>query len=176
MTQKQTIVLVGLMGAGKTTIGSRLAKKLELPFKDSDREIEKHCHLSISDIFDIQGEEYFRKVERTIIAQLLEGPPMVLATGGGAFMQKAIREAIRRHGISVWLRAEHEVLLERVSRRDNRPILERGDKGEILHKLMDERGHVYAEADITIDSSDGPHAAVVKRIITALEAYEGLSG
>lgn len=173
-TLTKPLVLVGLMGAGKTTIGRRLAKRLEVPFKDSDQVVEEECHLSVADIFDIQGEEYFRKVERRVIKRLLnDGEPIVLATGGGAFMQDEIRRAIQRKGISIWLRADVDTLVDRVSRRNTRPLLAKGDKGAILNKLLEERGHVYSEADIVIDSSEGSHPTVVKRILEALEEHDG---
>lgn len=165
------VVLVGLMGAGKSTIGRRLARKLNLEFVDSDQEIENAAHCSISDIFEIQGESYFRELERKVIGRLLDRPAHVLATGGGAFIQEETRTLIKKNAISVWLRAELDVLVERVSRRNVRPLLEKGDKRDILGRLMEERYPVYADADIAIDSSDGEHHIVVHKIVDALRGY-----
>lgn len=167
----KTIVLVGLMGAGKSTIGRRLARTLGIPFVDSDTEIAEAAGCSISDIFEIHGEEIFRDLERRILVRLLSNAPGVVATGGGAFMSPAIRETIREKSISVWLRADLEILLERVSRRNNRPLLEKGDKRAILGKLMEERYPVYANADIVIDSDDGLHDNVVTQVIDRLRDY-----
>lgn len=168
--RKQSIVLVGLMGAGKTTVGRRLAAALEMPFKDADHEIEEAAGLSVSEIFDRYGETDFRDGERKVIARLIEGEPCVLATGGGAFMNDATRALIKDKAVSVWLKAELELLLERVLRRDTRPLLKTGDPRDILGKLMDERYPVYGEADVVVESGDGPHARVVASII------EGLAG
>ncbi len=166
------IVLVGLMGAGKSTIGRRLANALGIAFIDSDAEIVEAAGCSISDIFEGYGESIFRDLEQRVILRLMTGSPCVVATGGGAFIQPAIREAIAQKGISVWLKADLPVLLERVSRRDNRPLLKTGDKSEILQKLIDERYHIYAQADITIDSNFGPHESVVEDIISALKQWQ----
>ncbi len=163
------VVLVGLMGAGKSTIGRRLASAIGVPFIDSDAEIVEAAGCSISDIFEGYGESIFRDLEQRVILRLMTGEPCVVATGGGAFIQPAIRETIAQKGISVWLKADLPVLLERVSRRDNRPLLKTGDKSEILQKLIDERYPIYAQADITIDSNFGPHEAVVDDIINALK-------
>ncbi|MBN8532156.1 MAG: shikimate kinase [Alphaproteobacteria bacterium] len=165
------VVLVGLMGAGKSTIGRRLARKLNLEFVDSDQEIENAAHCSISDIFEIQGEAYFRELERKVIGRLLDRAPHVLATGGGAFIQEETRTLIKRNAISIWLRADLDVLVERVSRRNVRPLLEKGDKRDILSRLMEERYPIYANADIAIDSSDGEHHIVVHKIVDALRSY-----
>ena len=163
------LVLVGLMGAGKSSVGKRLAKQLGWRFVDSDEEIEAAAGCSISDIFAIHGEPIFRDLERRVIARLLGAEPLVLATGGGAWMQPPVREVIRAQATSVWLRAEIEVLLERVSRRDHRPLLENGDKRAILERLMAERYPVYAEADVAVDSGHGAQERVVERVIAALE-------
>ncbi len=165
------IVLVGLMGAGKSTIGRRLANALDVPFIDSDNEIVEAAGCSISDIFESYGESIFRDLEQRVILRLMSGTPCIVATGGGAFIQPAIREAISEKAISVWLKADLPVLLERVSRRDNRPLLKTGDKSEILQKLIDERYPIYAQADITIDSNFGPHETVVEDIIMALRKW-----
>lgn len=172
LVQAKPIVLVGLMGAGKSTVGRKLAKALELPFVDSDEAIEEAAGCSISDIFVMHGEPAFRDLERKVIARLLTGEMLVLATGGGAWMQEAVRDIIRQHAVTVWLKADIDVLLERVSKRNHRPILEKGDKRSILTTLMDERYPVYAEADITIDSNRGSQEAIVKRIHTALKQHQ----
>lgn len=163
------VVLVGLMGAGKSTIGRRLASALGVSFIDSDNEISEAAGCSISDIFEIYGEDIFRDLEQRILLRLVSGEPCVIATGGGAFIQPAIRQSIKEKALSVWLRAELDVLVERVSRRDTRPLLKTGDKGTILSKLMEDRYPIYAEADITIDSNIGPHDTVVDDIVRALQ-------
>ena len=166
---KKPVVLVGLMGAGKSTIGRRLAHALGLQFIDSDQEIVEAAGCSISDIFEIYGEAIFRDVEQRVLLRLVGGEPCVIATGGGAFMNPAIRVAIKEKAISIWLKAELNVLVERVSRRDTRPLLKAGDKGAILQKLMDDRYPLYGEADITIDSNAGLHDMVVERVLKALK-------
>ncbi len=168
ITISKPIVLVGLMGAGKSTIGRRLATTLDLQFIDSDNEIVEAAGCSIADIFETYGEAIFRDLEQRVLLRLLSGPPCVLATGGGAFIQPAIREAIQAKGISIWLKADLDILLERVSRRDTRPLLKTGDKGVILTRLMEERYPIYAQADITIDSNAGLHETVVDSIIGEL--------
>lgn len=169
----KSIVLVGLMGAGKTLIGRRLGARLGLPFVDADAEIEAAAGCTIEEIFERHGEDAFRDGERRVIARLLGGPVHVLATGGGAFMNEEIRRAIKENCISVWLRADLELLLERVSRRDNRPLLKSGDPREILSRLIDERHPVYAEADIIVDSQDGPPGPTVERVFAALQEKLG---
>ena len=164
----RTIVLVGLMGAGKTKIGRRLAAKLSLPFFDSDEEIETAAGETIEEIFRNRGETVFRDGERRVIARLLQGPLHVLATGGGAFMDPATRSAIARRGVSVWLRADLDVLFTRVSRRSNRPLLKAPNPRAVLAELIDRRYPVYAEADVTIDSGEGPPEATATRTIAAL--------
>jgi shikimate kinase len=168
--RKRPLVLIGLMGAGKSTIGRRLAKQIGWRFVDSDEEIEAAAGCSVADIFTIHGEPIFRDLEKRVIARLLGEAPMVLATGGGAWIQPGVREIIKEHATSVWLRADLEVLTDRVSKRSHRPLLETGDKREILDKLMQERYPIYEEADVIIDSSHGPHESVVQRVITALDA------
>ena len=165
----KTIVLVGLMGAGKTTVGRRLAKRLGLEFADSDFEIEKAAQMSIGEIFETYGEDYFRAGERRVIARLMGGPPRILATGGGAFINDETRALMKSEAITVWLDAELQVLVERTGRRDTRPLLKNGDPADILKKLLQERGPIYAEADIHIQSSEGPHDEVVESIVKALE-------
>jgi shikimate kinase len=165
----KTVVLIGLMGAGKSTVGRRLAARLGRPFKDADGEIEKAAGCSIEDIFSGRGEAAFRDGERRVIARLLEEPPHVLATGGGAFMDSYTRARIRAKGISIWLRAELDVLLARVARRDNRPLLKAGDPREILGRLIDERYPVYAEADVTVMSGAAPPLCVVDDVCRRLD-------
>ncbi len=167
------IVLVGLMGAGKSTIGRRLSGALSLPFMDSDNEIAEAAGCSISDIFESYGEAIFRDLEKRVLLRLISSAPCIIATGGGAFINPEIRAAVKEKAVSVWLKADLDVLLERVSRRDTRPLLKAGDKGEILSRLMEERYPIYAEADIVIDSNAGLHEAVVDHIVSALEADHG---
>ncbi len=167
----RVIVLVGLMGAGKTTVGRRLANRLGVPFVDADAEIEAAAGMTIPEIFAQHGEQHFRAGERKVIARLLQENGGVLATGGGAFMDPDTRAQIKRDGVSVWLRAEVALLLRRVARRNNRPLLKQGDPAEIMTRLRDERYPVYAEADITVDSTDVPHEEIVDAIIAALQRY-----
>jgi shikimate kinase len=164
----RTIVLVGLMGAGKTKIGRRLATRLNLPFFDSDIEIESAAGETIEEIFRNRGEAVFRDGERRVIARLLTQPVHVLATGGGAFMDPATRDAIRRHGISVWLRADLDVLFARVSRRTDRPLLQHSDPRGVLATLIERRHPIYAEADLVVDSGEGPVELTTSRVIAAL--------
>jgi shikimate kinase len=163
------VVLVGLMGAGKSTIGRRLSHALDLPFIDADQEIAQAAGCSISDIFEIYGETIFRDLEQRVMLRLVSDKPCIIATGGGAFMNPAVRKIIREKAISLWLKAELDVLLERVSRRDTRPLLKTGDRRSILGRLIEERHPIYAEADITIDSNAGVHEAVVQTALSALE-------
>ena len=166
---KKPVVLVGLMGAGKSTIGRRLAHALGLYFVDSDQEIVEAAGCSISDIFEIYGEEIFRDVEQRVLLRLVSGDPCIIATGGGAFVNPVIREAIKEQAISVWLKADLPVLVERVSRRDTRPLLKTGDKEAILSKMMEERYPIYGEASLTINSNAGLHESVVEDILQALK-------
>ena len=166
--RERPLVLIGLMGAGKSTVGRRLAKKLGWRFVDSDEEIEAAAGCNISDIFAIHGEPIFRDLEKRVIGRLLSEAPAVLATGGGAWMQPGVREMIREKATSFWLRADIETLLDRVSRRGHRPLLEKGDKRAILTRLMDERYPIYAEADVVVDSGVGPHEDVVGAILALL--------
>ena len=164
----RTVALVGLMGAGKTKIGRRLALRLNLPFFDSDEEIEAAAGETIDEIFSNRGEAAFRDGERRVIGRLLGGPVHVLATGGGAFMDPATRRIIAERGVSIWLRAELDTLFARVSRRSNRPLLKTPDPRAVLAELIERRYPIYAEADITIDSGDGPPDATAARAIAAL--------
>jgi len=167
---ERSIVLVGLMGAGKSTVGRRLASVLRLPFHDADQEIETAAGCSISDFFERYGEPAFRDGERKVIARLLAGPRHVLATGGGAFMDPTTRALIKAQGLSVWLRANIDLLMERVTKRPTRPLLKNDDPRGTMERLMAERYPVYAEADITVDSNGGPHDAIVQQILSQLNA------
>ena len=167
----RTIVLVGLMGAGKSTIGRRLAQALQVPFCDSDDEIEEAAGMSISEIFTNYGESEFRALERRVIARLMEGGPQVLATGGGAFMNDQTRALIKEKAISLWLRADLKVLVERVSRRNTRPLLQNADPAEVLSRLMTDREPIYALADLSVESNDAPHEDTVEQVLDALRSY-----
>ncbi|MEM8799652.1 MAG: shikimate kinase [Pseudomonadota bacterium] len=169
------IVLVGLMGVGKTTVGRRLAARLGLRFCDADHEIEKAAGCCISDIFECYGETAFRDGERRVIARLLDEKPQVLATGGGAFINNTTREAILSKAFSVWLNADIDVLVERTSRRDTRPLLHSGDPHKILSELAAKRNPIYAEADISVRTGHEPHECVVNDIIHALSLHVKLS-
>ncbi|ADM08252.1 putative shikimate kinase [Parvularcula bermudensis HTCC2503] len=171
LTISRPVVLIGLMGAGKTTVGRRLAELLALPFKDADEEIEDAANMSVADIFETYGEGYFREGERKVIERLLSEGPMVLATGGGAFMNAATRELVKLKAISIWLRADLDLLVKRTAQKATRPLLQQGDAREILARLLKERAPVYAEADIVVDSLEGPHLKTVNRIIKALDRH-----
>lgn len=164
----RTVALVGMMGAGKTSIGRRLATRLNVDFKDADAEIEAAAGCSISEIFARYGEPAFRDGERKVIARLLTEAPHVLATGGGAFVDSTTREKMKQDAVTVWLRAPVDVLLARTQRRDTRPLLRDGDPRETLERLLEQRSPIYAEADFTLDSEDGPHIASVERIVGML--------
>jgi len=164
----RSIVLVGLMGAGKSKIGRRLAARLSLPFFDSDPEIEAAAGETIEEIFANRGERIFREGERRVIARLLAQPVHVLATGGGAFMDSLTRAVIARRGVSVWLRADLDVLASRVLRRSNRPLLKQGEPRAILAELIERRYPVYAEADVVVDSGEASPEATVTRAVAAL--------
>ncbi|ESR24103.1 shikimate kinase [Lutibaculum baratangense] len=161
----RSIVLIGMMGAGKSSVGRRLAAQLDLPFVDADTEIETAAGMTIPEIFDRHGEAEFRDGERKVIRRLLESGPQVLATGGGAWMAPETREAVAENGISVWLRAEVEVLLKRVRRRQDRPLLQGPDPEGTLRRLADIRGPVYAMADRIVESRDASHEVVVRDVL-----------
>ena len=165
------VVLIGLMGAGKSRIGRELSALLDIPFVDADAEIVEAAGCSISDIFELYGEQAFRDVELRVIDRLLDGPPQFIATGGGAFMNADIRHKIAANGISLWLRAGLDILVERTGRRGGRPLLENGDPAAILDDLMQERYPVYGEADIVVESNDVPIASTVNDCTEALTAY-----
>jgi shikimate kinase len=166
-----SIVLVGLMGAGKTKVGRLLAQRLKMPFVDADDEIVEAAGCSIEEIFERFGEPAFRDGERRVVARLLDGEPKVLATGGGAFVDPDTRARIKRRGISVWLRAELDVLVKRTSRRGGRPLLKNRDIQATLEKLMAERYPIYAEADIVVDSGWHPVDITLQRVVDALAAF-----
>jgi shikimate kinase len=169
---RRSIVLVGMMGVGKSSVGRRLAARLGIPFADADTEIEKAAGMSIADVFARHGEADFRSGEARVIARLLESGPQVLATGGGAFMNVKTRDAIRAKGVSIWLKAEFEVLLRRISKRRNeRPLLQTDDPAETLRTLLAEREPIYAQADLTVHSRDVSHDAIIADIMTALASF-----
>lgn len=169
----RSVVFVGLMGVGKTAVGRRVAGRLGLPFVDGDKAIEEAAGMSVSDIFATYGEAEFRDLERRVMARLLEEPLQVIATGGGAYMNADTRQLIADRGISVWLRADLDTLVDRTTRRDTRPLLRNGDPRAILARLMAERDPVYAGADLTVDSAGGPPDRTVDRVVTALNGYLG---
>ncbi len=170
----RTIVLVGMMGAGKSSIGRRLARELGLPFYDSDVEIEKAAGYSIAELFNRFGDAEFRAGERRVVGRLLREMPLhVLATGGGAYADEETRAAIKEFGWSVWLRADLDILVGRTSRRmEHRPILQQGDPRDILAGLLEQRNPLYAEADVTVDTGDRPAEQTVREVIEGLHAFE----
>lgn len=167
------IVLVGLMGAGKTSVGRRLAEKLGIPFVDADHEIETAAGKTIPEIFADHGEAYFREGERRVISRLLQAGAQVLATGGGAYMNDETRAGIRDHGVSVWLRADLPLLMKRVSKRPGRPLLQNDDPEAVMRGLVEKRYPVYAEADVTVESRDVQHGQMVNDVIRALAQWNG---
>lgn len=164
----RSIVLVGIMGSGKSTVGRRLAQRLGLTFVDADTEIEKAANMTISEIFASHGEAYFRSGEERVIARLLQQGPQILATGGGAYMSEATRDAIRENGISVWLKADLDTVMARVRKRANRPLLQNPDPEGTMRSLLAVRDPVYSLADLTVHSRDVPHEVVMEEIIKAL--------
>jgi shikimate kinase len=167
----RSIVLVGLMGAGKSCIGKRLAQHYGLPFVDADREIETAAGCTITDFFELHGEQAFRDGERRVIARLLGNPQHVLATGGGAFMDAQTRQLIKDKAVSIWLRADLDQLLKRVGRRNDRPLLKNVDQRTKLGELIDIRYPLYAQADLIVDSADGPPEMTLDRVLHALEEH-----
>ncbi|NEV79823.1 shikimate kinase [Rhodopseudomonas sp. BR0C11] len=165
------VVLIGMMGAGKSTVGRRLALRLGLPFLDADTEIESAAAMTIPEIFETHGEPHFRDGEARVIARLLDGGTKVLATGGGAFMREETRDRIREKAISMWLEAEADVILRRVKRRADRPLLKTPDPAGTIARLIAERYPLYREADITIASRDVPHEKIVDECVAALHHY-----
>jgi shikimate kinase len=174
-TLNRTVALVGMMGAGKSALGRRLAQRLDVPFRDADAEIEVAAGCSISEIFARYGEGAFRDGERRVIARLLDDAPHILATGGGAFIDVETRARMNDKATSVWLKAPLDLLLSRTQRRDTRPLLKNGDPRETLERLLAEREPVYAQADITVDSEEGPHHVAVEKILEALRQRGTLS-
>ncbi len=168
---QKSIVLVGIMGCGKSTVGKRLAQRLGLEFIDADSEIERAANMTVSEIFAEHGEPYFRSGEERVIARLLGEGPQVLATGGGAFMSEATRAEIAAQGISIWLKVDFETVMSRVRRRATRPLLQNPDPEGTMKKLMAEREPVYAKAALTVTSKDVPHEAVVDEIVATLADY-----
>ncbi len=168
---ERPIALIGMMGAGKTVVGRRLAGRLGLPFIDSDHEIETCAQLSISEIFARHGEPYFRERENKVLTRLVGSGSRVIATGGGSFMHPTTRAVLKDRALTVWLKADLEVLMRRVRKRQNRPLLQTADPEGTLRRLIEERYPTYAEADITVISRDGPHEQVVEDIIGAIEAH-----
>ena len=167
--ERRSIVLIGMMGAGKSSIGRRLAQRLGILFVDADAKIEEaHAGVTIAEIFATYGEPYFRSGEARVIARLLDEGPQVLATGGGAYMNENTRASIRQKGISVWLKADFEVLMRRVKRRSADRLMLQGDPAERVRHLMDQRYPVYAEADTTVMSRDVPHEIIVNEIVAEL--------
>ncbi|MEE2920737.1 MAG: shikimate kinase [Pseudomonadota bacterium] len=167
----RTVALVGLMGAGKSTVGRRLAEKLGRNFYDSDTEIEKAAGLSITDIFALHGEEDFRRGEHQVLKRLLAEPPHVLATGGGAYLNAETRALMRENAVTVWLNADLETLWRRVQKRDTRPLLRRPDAKDVLTNLLAEREPIYSQADLVVPSKDGPHVNTVNAIYRALQTW-----
>jgi shikimate kinase len=168
---RRSIVLVGMMGSGKSSIGRRLAARIGIPFADADTEIEKAAGMSISDIFAERGEAEFRSGEARVIKRLLQSGPQVLSAGGGAFMDPDTRAAIAASGVSIWLNAEFEVLIKRIRRRQDRPLLKTSDPAATLRQLMVERSPIYGLADLVVESRDEPHDKIVDDIMRALQRY-----
>jgi shikimate kinase len=171
LSPPRTVALVGLMGAGKSAIGKRLAHRLGLPFVDADDEIERAAGCTISEFFERFGEAEFRNGERRVIQRLLEGSPHVLSTGGGAYIDAETRALMRRHAITVWLRADLEVLYDRVRKRTHRPLLRQGDPKDILARLMNQRYPVYAEADLVVESTAQPADMTTEQVLEALRRH-----
>ncbi len=176
MTLAKTVALVGMMGAGKTSIGKRLAARLEVPFADADHEIEAAASMTVADIFAKYGESEFRRLERNVIARLLHDRPLVLATGGGAWIDEATRAAMKAQAFSIWLRAPVDILFARVRKRQEheqaRPLLNTDDIRGTLERLLLVRAPIYAQADMALDSGDEPHAVLVDKIVAALAAHK----
>lgn len=168
---QRPVVLIGMMGAGKSTVGRRLAARLRLPFIDADTEIETAAAMTIPEIFETHGEPHFRDGEARVIARLLDGGAKVLATGGGAYLRDSTRTRIREKGVSVWLKADADVILRRVRRRSDRPLLQTADPAATISRLIGERHPFYEHADLVIDSRDVPHEKIVDECIAALHAH-----
>lgn len=167
----KSLVLVGMMGAGKSSIGWRLAKKLGIPFHDSDQEVERAAGCTVADIFETWGEKAFKDAERRVVKRLLGETTQIISTGDGAFIDPETRDLIKKNAISLWLRADPDILYERVTRRDTRPILFDGDPKTILEEMVDKRYPIYGEADLTVDSNDDAHEATVNRLVQVLKEH-----
>ena len=170
--ESRTIALVGLMGAGKSTVGRRLAEKLGRQFFDSDHEIEKAAGLSVADIFTLHGEADFRRGEQKVLERLLGEAPHVLATGGGAYMNEETRALLREKAVTIWLNADLETLWRRVQKKNTRPLLKRPDAKAVLQNLFIEREPIYAQADLVVHSKEGPHGSTVNAILKALKTWK----
>ncbi|MCO5073936.1 MAG: shikimate kinase [Rhizobiaceae bacterium] len=168
---KRSIVFVGLMGAGKTAIGRKVAATLGIPFLDSDQEIEAVSRMTVPELFETYGEPEFRSLEQRVIARVLEQGPQVLSTGGGAFMNEQTREAIAAHAVSVWLKADLDVLMERVSKKQNRPLLKAPDPRAVMQRLIDERYPVYAEASLMVPTRDEKKEVISEEVINSLFSH-----
>lgn len=166
----RSLVLVGIMGCGKSTVGRRLASRLDIPFVDADQEIERAANMTVAEIFSTHGEAEFRRGEERVIARLLKEGPQVLATGGGAFMNEATRREVADNGLSVWLKADFDTVMERVRKKSTRPLLQNPDPEGTMKALMDKRYPVYATADLTVQSRDVPHEVVVEDIVETLKS------
>lgn len=167
----KTLVLVGMMGAGKSSIGWRIAQKLGIPFHDTDQEVERAAGCSVADIFETWGEKAFRDAERRVIKRLLSNQVQVISTGDGAFVDPDSQALIKKNAISLWLRADPEILYERVIRRDTRPLLFDGDARQILEEMIERRYPIYAKADLIVESNDDAHEATVERVMEALKNH-----
>lgn len=168
---RRSVVLVGMMGVGKSTVGRRLAARLRLPFVDADTEIETAARMTIPEIFEVHGEAHFRDGEARVIARLLDGGPLVLATGGGAYLRESTRARISASAISLWLKADLDVIMRRVRRRSDRPLLQTADPEATVTRLIGERHPVYQLADLVIDSREVPHEKIVEECIEALYGH-----
>src|SRR5690606_27445043 len=171
LSSVRTIALVGLMGVGKSTVGRRLAQRLGLPFADGDQVIEEAAGMTVSEIFASRGEAEFRAGEARVMRRLLEGPPIVLATGGGAMINPDTRALMKQHAVSVWMRADLKVIAERVGRRDTRPLLRGRDALQALRELAEARYPIYGEADVTVDVGGGAHGQAIEAFLRALRQY-----
>ena len=172
---QRSVVMIGMMGAGKSTIGRRLAGRLGLSFADADNEIEEAADISVADIFERYGEDYFRDGERKVIQRLLGEGPQVLATGGGAYMNDETRALVEEQGLSVWLTADFDLLMKRVRRRNTRPLLKTADPDAVMRGLIETRYPIYGQAAIVVESRDMPHEAVVGDVVAALERNLGIA-
>lgn len=168
---KRALVFVGLMGAGKSVIGKRVATMLRLPFYDSDQEIEKASKMTITELFKTYGESEFRALEQRVILNLIKKSPLVLATGGGAYINQDIRKAIQQNGISIWLKADIDILMQRVSKRKTRPLLQTANPKETMQKLMEQRYPIYAKANVTITTHKESRLTVTKNVIRSVQQY-----